>query len=323
MDLLPYHLQARILHEARLKHLVETHGSMEAALVASAQDGAVFDVKKLIEGGADVLADCALPLLAASKGGHVEMVTALLHAGAASSPKAVATALNLAAEQGHLCVVRLLLNLPGLSTEAKSSALLSAVSVHDTSKAIVVELLTAGADVHYWDDASLTQAACNGTDDIVEVLLQAGADVNADDGDPLCQACYQDHPTMVQLLLKAGADVNANDGQPLRVALREGNFDVAVLLLQAGAEMDNPQAALNCASARGHEDLVGAMIATMGAQLDLDEALRGHNHHLGVVEKLLKAGATPTSHMLEEAYRFGQLGVVRAFVKAGAKWATV
>ena len=66
-------------------------------------------------------------------------------------------------------LVKLLLPLTGLSVEAKSAALLSAVSSHDTSKAIVVELLNAGADVHYWDDAPLTQAACNGTADIVEV----------------------------------------------------------------------------------------------------------------------------------------------------------
>jgi ankyrin repeat protein len=171
------------------------------------------------------------PLLEASYRGNLNVVTALIAAGAdpnaarpvpAGSPfvwekapvyghvEAGSTPLLVASERGHLDVVR--------------------------------ALIAAGADVNAnvvigWKP--LQVASADGNLGMVTALIAAGADVNADiDGDtPLQVASEQGHLGVVAALTAAGADVNAEDvngATALLWAYRRGHLDVVMALIAAG-----------------------------------------------------------------------------------------
>ena len=119
-----------------------------------------------------------------------------------------------AAEQGHLEVVRL--------------------------------LLEAGADKNaakQYGTTALMLAAHNGHLEVVRVLLEAGADKNAarqDEATALMIAAQDGHLEVVQVLLEAEADMNARqDGTTaLMLAAVCGHLEVVRVLLEAGADKD-------------------------------------------------------------------------------------
>ena len=122
-------------------------------------------------------------LLVAAREGHLEIVRLLLEAGAdkdAATTTDGATALLLAAFQGHLEVVRLLLE----AGADKDSATTDGATA----------LLVADREGHL---------------EIVRLLLEAGADKDAattDGATALLLAAFQGHLEVVRLLLEAGAD---------------------------------------------------------------------------------------------------------------------
>jgi ankyrin repeat protein len=165
-------------------------------------------------------------------------------------------AIGCAAEQGHIAIVKLLLeNKAYVNTvSARGDALQRAArSGHQT---IVEILLQAGAKIDQADGpyAGALQAAVNGRQmSVAKFLLEKGANVNvqrmtedygrhADNyGTALQTAVGQGDIEMTQYLLSKGADVNATSkefGSPLSTAASLGNEILLKLLLEAGANAD-------------------------------------------------------------------------------------
>ena len=147
------------------------------------------------------------------------------------------SALHLAAQKGHIEIVRVLLD--------------------------------AGADVNPTEDmvgtTALMFASQNGHIEVVELLLQAGADVHAAQDRALFQAASINDTKIMKLLLDEGANVNVqNKGYTaLMTAAVIGSTEAVRFLLQAGAEVnsknDNKETALLLAEKWGHSDIVNLL----------------------------------------------------------------
>jgi ankyrin repeat protein len=194
------------------------------------------------------------PLLWAAFQGDAEVARVLLARGADAGVKDPrgATALMLAAEGGHLAVVRLLV--PSGDADARGEALRCAAGAGHLT--MVVWLLDeAGVELEYRGTDGRTPLTCavlGGHAALAEELLRRGAHLEArsstflplenrvDTGwHPLHYAVDRRHPLLVQLLLQAGARVDArtHDGTtPLMLAAWRGDEDSVRLLLRAGAD---------------------------------------------------------------------------------------
>ncbi|KAB5542898.1 hypothetical protein GE09DRAFT_1289546 [Coniochaeta sp. 2T2.1] len=140
--------------------------------------------------------------------------------------------LLMAASQGHLTTVQLLLN---AGAEADNVSIESAVSNND--KAIVQLMLENGAE----PSRVLYSAAAKGLEDIVRLLLDNGADIEGGTHNqfatPLAIAVKRGHTTTAQLLLDRGADIEGNkEDRPLRSAVGNEEEAAVRLLLKRGAD---------------------------------------------------------------------------------------
>ena len=224
------------------------------------------------------------------------------------------------------------------SSEGASALILAAQNGHVE---IVRLLVTANAmlDVRSREDnTALFIAAARGHAKIVSLLLEAGAAIdrrggNMGDGDdldtPLTRSAYEGHAAVVRLLLAAGASVDARSepggGTALLLAIgqgsacydetsarRKGHDQVIKLLLAAGASLnlrthagDTP---LIAAVSMGCVDHVEAMIAA-GADVNQPIASPG-GHRPGIGDE----GQTP----LIAAAVMGELRIAQMLLDAGA-----
>jgi uncharacterized protein len=137
-------------------------------------------------------------------------------------------ALHLAARSGHLDIVKALLEagaaIDSLSWEdCRSTPFLAAVDGHFPE--IVKYLLEKGADANGRDGdgiSCLMYAACSGRVDITKLLLEAGADPNASGNGkgqlPLCAAVMGGDRETIELLIEHGAaaDLKEPEGRDAR-----------------------------------------------------------------------------------------------------------
>ena len=184
----------------------------------------------------------------AAECGHAECIALLLEAGA---DKDLAdfegtTALDLAAQNGDVEIVRLLLG--GADKEVAASNLQKALRL----------------------------AAWGGHSDVVKLLLEEGADKDAAEKDgqtALHVAAGENNLEVVMSLLEAGADkdvVNCDGMTPLHLAAVNGNPDAVELLLKAGSNKDVVdalgQTALHLAARNGFNDIVHMLEAPSGSK---------------------------------------------------------
>ncbi|ERF71929.1 hypothetical protein EPUS_06488 [Endocarpon pusillum Z07020] len=252
------------------------------------------------------------PLHSAARRGHVEIVKALLGAGAELEKPNIRqmTPLYLAAQNGHATVVDC--------------------------------LLQKGADANAIggkDATPLHLAISTGNISIVKALLQAGAEVNASNrnGDaPVHMAVYAGRVDVVKELLKFGADVRRtdNEGQtPLHLAAAGGHSQIVKQLFEAGSNPEltdsSGNTALHIAAKEGHSSVVRELLAK-GVNLSTKSrngwtALHFSHHSTEVTNQLLKAGAVVDatnnigSTALFLAAYTGCEPVVKALLKAEAK----
>ena len=161
------------------------------------------------------------------------------------------TGIHAAAGNGHLVVVRLLLEAGADKDSAKrnGTTALHLASGHLVARndhlAIVQLLLEARADKDAADKGgwtSLHMAVQCGHSDVVRLLLEAGADKDAakEDGWTAMHLAAQDgNLAIVRLLLEARADKDAatqRGATALQLASRRGHLDVQQLLLETGTE---------------------------------------------------------------------------------------
>ena len=168
--------------------------------------------------------DLATPLIIAARDGKLDFVKALLRYEANIEARGTinidgkivdgCTALWVAAANGHLAVVRLLIE-QNAEVDAGTST----------------------------NSTPLRAAAFNGHLDIVRCLAENGADVNArrisDLSTPLIVACYNDRIDVVSYLLENGSDIHLEDNignTALHDAARRGHVELVGKLLALGAE---------------------------------------------------------------------------------------
>jgi tetratricopeptide (TPR) repeat protein len=167
--------------------------------------------------------------------------------GAAIPTEEVLTPLHVAAERGHVAVVRLMLPLMSQG-DVDSSAWGGCAPLHDAAghgHTVVVKcLLDAAADPELSDEGgwgALHYASSEGHNDTVECLLRAGARTDKTDRNgctPIHYAAGEGYVNVLTSLVQAGAHVDAqalSGWTPLHYAAQSGRYKTARALLDAGA----------------------------------------------------------------------------------------
>ncbi|MBD1896010.1 ankyrin repeat domain-containing protein [Coleofasciculus sp. FACHB-129] len=189
----------------------------KTALIVAIASGYVEVVKALLIAGAEVNPtawDDPVPLVVTAKHGQLEIVHALIAAGAEVNRfdlNSEFTPLGIAVEYGQVEIVRVLL-------EAGANPL--------------------GGDTSC---SSLALAAEHGNIEIMQLLLKTGVDINYPKGSytALMGAANNGQFKMVQMLVEAGADVNAwyeGSNTPLRYAAYNGHREIYDYLYPLVAE---------------------------------------------------------------------------------------
>lgn len=269
-------------------------------------------VRALLDSGVSVNRTDSLDgrtlLAAAAHAGLVDVAALLLCHGADPSltDNQGQTALTLAAKQGHVGVLQVLLDWVQ-EQRSKGSAAHTLLEHADSEgwtalrsaawgghKEAVRRLLEAGAEVDGCDSdgrTALRAAAWGGHEEILLTLLGHGAEVDHSDREgrtPLIAAAYMGHKETVEILLDAGADLNLADGDG-RTALSvaalcvpssaggRGHGEVVSLLLERGADPEHKDrdgmTPLLLASYEGHEEVVELLLE---AGADVDESSGAH-----------------------------------------------
>jgi len=286
------------------------------------------------------------PLIAAVATDRIELVTAVLEAGANPNELAAATLRDSGLGRDALIQVNhellgsklrmfsgpLQSVMSGLSGDVShtryTTPLIAAIEVG--SPVIVQKLLAEGADVHGGGvTAPLATAAGEGDEHVVELLLEAGADLeqaNQEGLTPLMLACRAGYSECVNRLVAAGADVNAVNAEGLSALLcaaEVGERSIAATLAPLVKE-EIRSVAENSTAGWGLGDLEKDTRRETIRRM-LDAAAKGK---LSVVKKLLAQGLSPdASEETDEALRvtplmvatqYGHIYVMQVLIEAGA-----
>jgi len=184
------------------------------------------------------------------------------------------TALHLAAENGHIDMVKTLLN-HDAEVDAKNEMGATPLfyAAGNGYPDVVKLLLASGANVHICQKNKWTplhHAVQGGHYEVVMALLKAGARVNAgtDLGlSPLIIAANEDYPNITTILLNHGANPNYQDKDgwsPLHYAAQCGDTEIIRMLIDAVADID-AQSSTQCtplhnAAVAGNYDAVEMLL---------------------------------------------------------------
>lgn len=188
-------------------------------LTCAARKGLADIAAMLIQAGAKISIENGSALNTAAGNGHIAVVRLLIEAGANVNPDSEndCSPLFFAASEGHQEVFNYLTHLanPEQRREAQEAAFLQAAADGNTR---VLELLySAGMDLNFksWDGKNaLMWAAKQGQTQIVQSLLRLGVEVNIQDNEgktALVLATLSQHITIIKSLINAGANINIKD----------------------------------------------------------------------------------------------------------------
>lgn len=157
--------------------------------------------------------------------------------------------------------------------------------------AFVKRALTEGVDIEARDAkysrTSLSWAACEGYEAIVNLLLRRGASVETTDGlsrAPLLLAAENGQEAVVRLLLEKGAYMEAADRHgrtPLLLAAENGHDAIVELLLESedvdenslsSAPFDSGRSPLSYAAQNGHEQVVDILLSRRSIAVDSEDS---------------------------------------------------
>ncbi|ACE06627.1 hypothetical protein Aasi_1317 [Candidatus Amoebophilus asiaticus 5a2] len=212
----------------------------------------------------------------AAEGGNVELVKLLLHQGASIRERddSGETPFHLAAREGHLEVIKLLLQKEQQETNPLTSDQGLLPFMGDYTLPLFTPLFTGGnglppfldnyVSLSLMNDRGLPLSLKNrlgevplhiavrkGYVEIVRLLLEYGVDVNTKSSisqrskSPLYIAAGKGHVEIVKLLLKHGANINDMNQVPLYAAAKKGHTELVRLLLEHGADVNGMYHPLN------------------------------------------------------------------------------
>jgi ankyrin repeat protein len=227
----------------------EREDTTEEQLLKAAEAGDAAKVRSLIQAQVNLAphdprraTKSLTPLMLAAAAGHVEVVKALIEAGAeVNGTDESAPASDRTSSFGAKDLSRE--NLQELGRSLRPTPL-SLAAEHGHAE-VVRALVRAGSDVNAQDQLGRTplMLAVNGNHSaIVEGLLTAKADVHARNKDQetaLSLAVQRQNAHIARLLMAAGAKVNlkcCEGGTPLMKAAERCNLELVELLLNAGAK---------------------------------------------------------------------------------------
>jgi ankyrin repeat protein len=207
----------------------------EVTLAEAARAGGARDVAYLLP-RTDALIDFNVldgksALTLAAGNGHLAVVAMLLEGGA----QLLGDATGAAVQGGHLEVVRLLLDRSSHQFAVwRYEALHTAVRHnHPEVARLLVERGAAASSVNL----ALLRAAGQGRAEMVRLLLDGGADIHTQEDAALCLAVTAGSLEVVGLLLDRGANVHARVNRALLLAARAGSEAMVHLLLERGADI--------------------------------------------------------------------------------------
>uniref|UniRef100_M4AIL9 Ankyrin repeat and SOCS box containing 3 n=1 Tax=Xiphophorus maculatus TaxID=8083 RepID=M4AIL9_XIPMA len=238
---------------------------------------------------------------------HRDYVNTLTHEGE--------SACYLAAQRGHLAVVRLLLKAHADLNQLTNDLSCPLYAAVDNGHTEVVKLLVRkGAQVNRIHTASwwtcLHQAVYKGHSDIVRILVDV-CNLEAHDDhkiSPLFVAAQYGQKESLELLINAGATVNtqaADLATPLLIASQEGHRACVDLLLDHGADpnmacsKDWPQFPIHAAAEFGHISILQRLIEVTDRTCDRGERMVSplyvaiHSDQTSSIQLLLKEGYSP------------------------------
>ncbi|XP_072229397.1 ankyrin repeat and SOCS box protein 3 isoform X2 [Leuresthes tenuis] len=306
----------------------ECYGDTVSSVAAAARSGCRRQLRSLIRRGCSV--DCRdnrgwNALHEAAAAGSKECVLDILSAvgGSSRGSRAYVNSLThegesacyLAAQRGHLAVVRFLLkaqaNINQLTNDL-SCPLFAAVD--NGHKDVVKLLVSKGSEVNRTHTAScwtcLHQAVYKGHSGIVSILVDVCNLEALDDHkiSPLFVAAQYGQTECLEILVNAGASVNiqaADLATPLLIASQEGHQACVALLLDHGADpnmacsQEWPQLPIHAAAQFGHISVLRRLIDVTDRACDCSEGMVSplyvavHSDQTKSMELLLKEGYSP------------------------------
>lgn len=211
----------------------------------------------------------------AARSGHLNVIRVLLTArlGINEINCEGWTALSVAAEKGDSATVSFLLENHAETETFFSLVTPLFVAAQNGHVKVVKLLLDAGAKRDAVDVDGTTPlciAVQNGHFNVVELLLEAGADINATSSNgvtPLVIAAYTGYYDIVKLLVERGADIEkvTKEGySPLYAAAHAGYACIVALLVGSGADSkritNHGLSAWDIATQKGHMEVIIALI---------------------------------------------------------------
>jgi ankyrin repeat protein len=249
------------------------------------------------------------------------------------------TPLQLAAQEGHEAVVRLLVDRGAdiESRKAKCSTPLE-LAAEAGHEAVMLFLINRGARFDaLFDMTMLGLAAQRGYEAAVRLLVDKGAEIescNIDGESPLRLAAEAGYEAVVRILIDKGArfdEWKGHETTPLQLAAKKGHAAVVQVLLDSGANIESHASSrhnpLELAAKAGHEAVVRVLIDRNGrlhycrsdgldhSRTPLQLAVkRGHE---AVVRTLLEGGVDPwgCEYHLEELESYAQRNGHKAIVQ--------
>uniref|UniRef100_A0A3P8UN01 Ankyrin repeat and SOCS box containing 3 n=1 Tax=Cynoglossus semilaevis TaxID=244447 RepID=A0A3P8UN01_CYNSE len=296
----------------------ECYSDTVSRVAAAARSGDRRSLRKLILRGCSL--DCRdnrgwTPLHEAAAAGSARCVQDIFHDFVNFQTHEGETACFLAAQRGHVSVVRLLLKAGAdINKQTNDTSCSLFAAVDGGHRDVVNFLLGEGAEVNRSHTEScwtcLHQAVYKGDCDIVQQLVKV-CNVEAPDDlkiTPLFVAAQYGRVQCLRILIDAGANVNVQVGDlatPLLIASQEGHHECVDLLLNHGADPNKncsnewPQLPIHAAAEFGHIEVLRSLIPVTDRACDHEDdtvsplylAIYGGKSQS--VELLLKEGFSP------------------------------
>ncbi|KAF4629184.1 hypothetical protein G7Y89_g8969 [Cudoniella acicularis] len=310
-------------------------------------------VKVLLEKGADASAkdnDEQTALHMTTQLNYEPLVQLLLNQGAEASAKdnEGLTPLHIAARDGHIGIVKILLLSPGTDVSAGNNAgvtplhLASFQGYEEMAKFLLSHGADASAKVGLGWNTLIIAASC-GQEAIVRLLLPQPGIKISERGylgqSALYSSAEKGHVEVVKLLLEHGADVLGKDDEEqtaLHIAAQNGHAEVVKTLLDHSSDValekdKNGRTALHIATTKAQAEVIGVLLdhGVSTSETDPKEWTALHIAaqlgHEDIVKLLVDGGANVSAEktsgwsVIHSAAGGGHEGVIKILLDHGAE----